>query len=160
MQTLKLGFLIKTLGTSQQGLLMTSNLNALLSIRHDLEVTVFYEDYDRFPIETKFALMQNRQAWGYKGILISTDIECTHLLATLPGPCKKFFYTWNLEWLYEPMSLEYCMRAYQDDDIDLIARSRSHSTLLTRLWKEPKHIIEDFDYDELAKITDRYGKKV
>lgn len=159
MQTLKLGILTKTLGTSQQGLLMAVNLNALLATRHDIEVTVFYEDYDRLPIEAKFALMQNRQAWGYKGILISTDVECTHLLSTLPGPCKKFFYSWNLEWLYAPVEFTQFTLAYQHDDIDLIARSHSHSALLTRLWKEPKHVIEDFDYEQLAAITDMYGKK-
>jgi len=157
---MRLGFLTKTLGTSQSGVYMAAQSNELVALRPDIELIVFYEDYDRVPMACNFSLMQNRQAWNYKGILIATDVECGRLLSGLVGPVKKFLYVWNLEWLYQIRPFEYYSAAYQNDDIELIARSNSHADLLTRIWKKPTYVIEDFNHETLAEIVDRHSEPI
>jgi len=155
---MKTGFLIESLGLSQLGVLMARNLNKLVSDRGDISPYVFYEDYDKLPETPWFPIMQNCYAWDFRGILISTSIKTTRIAQTIVGPSKRLFYVWNLEWLYTQKSFQEFSQVYQDDNIDLIARSVSHAELLSKLWKTPAHILEDFDHEQLTKIIDQYAR--
>ncbi len=149
---MNIGFLVRAVSMSQEGLLLIHECNKLLEKQRDTEINIFYEDYDRIPIKPEFSLMQNRHAWGYTGTLISTDLHTTEVLAHLAGPRRKLFYVWNLEWLYSHNMYVSYSKLYQSPDIDLIARTQSHADIITKLWKEPKYIMEDFDHEQLARI--------
>ena len=43
---------------------------------------------------------------------------------------------------------------FYNDEIELIARSQSHADLLEKLFKKPKYIMEDWDYDVLKRIDE------
>lgn len=147
-----IGFLVRAVSMSQEGLMLINECNKLLETDRSIEVNIFYEDYDRIPLKPEFSLMQNRHAWGYTGTLISTDLRTTEVLQHLVGPSRKLFYVWNLEWLYSHnMFLSYS-KLYQSPDIDLIARTPSHFDIIKKLWKEPKYLMEDFNNEQLTRI--------
>jgi hypothetical protein len=147
-----IGFMVRAVSMSQEGLFLINECNKLLEKDRSVEVNVFYEDYDRIPTKPEFSLMQNRNAWGYNGILIATDIHTTEVLQHLVGPSRKMLYVWNLEWLYTQNMYTSYSKIYQSKDIDLIARTPSHFDIIKKLWKEPKYIMEDFDHEQLARI--------
>lgn len=137
---------------SQFGVCIIDECNKFIEDNRDVNITIFYEDYDKIPIKPEFSIMQNRYAWGFDGTLISTDLHTTETLQHLVGPKKKYFYLWNLEWLYSDNMFNSYSLLYQDDDIDLIVRSQLHYDIVKNQWKEPCIIMEDFDNDILSRL--------
>ena len=41
------------------------------------------------------------------------------------------------------------MDIYQNDSIELIARSESYYNVLSKVWKKPACIIRDFNHDDI-----------
>lgn len=149
---MKIAFLVKAVSMSQEGLLLINECNKLLETNRNIDINIFYEDYDRVPIKPEFSMMQNRYAWGYNGILISTDLHTTEILEHFVGPSKKMFYVWNLEWLYSNNMFSSYSHLYQSKNIDLIARSEHHSQIISKLWQTPKYIMEDYNHEQLTTI--------
>jgi len=65
----------------------------------------------------------------------------------------KYFYVWNLEWTLADIPWQLLCGSYQDDDIELIARSSYHAEIIAQLWKNPYAIIEDFDYESINTLA-------
>ena len=152
-----LGFLVVGLGTSQHGLCLITECNRLSK---DINISVFYETYDRIPIKPHFPLLQNFQAWTFTGPLIATCLKTAYLLDALPNSNKKFFYIWNLEWLYNQYQWSSLSNVYQNNNIELIARNDYHAELISKLWKKPSYILEDFNYVGITEIANRYGHQL
>jgi len=150
---MKLGFLVQTLGTCQLGTLLTLEANKLVDNYPETDIMIFYEEYDRIPIAPKFTLMQNYHAQTFTGPIISTCLQTTQLLKELYNVSHKFFYVWNLEWTLEDFPWTLLSESYQNEDIELIARSIYHKDIISKLWKEPTLILEDFDYETLNQIA-------
>lgn len=155
---MKLGFLVQTLGTSQLGTMLTLEANQLVEKYPNIDVMVFYEEYDRIPIPPRFTLMQNYHAQTYTGPLISTCLQTTQLLKEL-YTFRKYFYVWNLEWTLADFPWQLLSDSYQNDDIELIARSDYHAEIIAKLWKKPTNILEDFDYETLKHIAEKSSQK-
>ncbi len=84
--------------------------------------------------------------------VIATDIKSAQLLMEAPLPTQKFFYVWNLDWLYLNKSFQYYNNIYQG--IRLICRCEHHLKMLSHCWKlpSPPILIEDFNYERLCEI--------
>lgn len=154
---MKIGILVPTLDTSQAGLCIVLNLNALRDACNDISTTVFIQDYGKLMVEPKFPIMQVREAWGFKGVLIATNLETARILDYIPGPSQKLLYLWQLEWMLCDETYQQMSELYQNDTIELIARSTSYADLISQLWKKPIEIMENFDYEKLIRIATRYG---
>jgi hypothetical protein len=88
-----------------------------------------------------------------QGVAIATDLTTAQRLIRVTGPKKKYFYIWNLEWVNMPnINYDIMSSIYNHKDIELIARSESHSKLIEKMWRKPKFIMDDFDVDTLRKI--------
>jgi hypothetical protein len=148
---MKIGFLLRQLDQSQQGLLLTKTLNRLA--RETLfDPFVFYRTHSMYAIPPNFALLQEHEVWNFDGPVISTTLEMTKTLINAPKPPRKIFYPWDLEWLYAKNFLFEDMRKiYCHDEIYLIARSESHLRLLSNCWKNPIAVWEDFEYNPIVE---------
>lgn len=152
---IKSGILVNKLDMSQLGYSMTVSVNELLNENNDLDVLVFYETWGKAPTQTQFCMMMERECWGLQGNLISTDIRTTERMIRCPGPRKKYFYVWNLEWVFmDGLSFEYLSSVYCHPSIELIARSQSHAKILTETWKKPAYVMENFDKTVLKAIIE------
>ena len=142
----KIGFLIESLKTSQLS-------REIIHCCNNLDSSYLYTIHiDMIPTRCNFSIHPMEHAFDSQSIIVSTDRETTKFANKLFGVKKKFFYVYNLEWLYDVKSLKENMEIYQSD-VELIVRSQEHFDIIKKLWKEPKHIIENFNHEEFAKIS-------
>jgi len=146
------GVLIKDLVPSQHNILMVSCLNRVVDEAPHLNPVLFTEN-PGLPTEiARFPIMGMIEAWGFRGKLIATDLETAFILKKLPCASEKFFYVWDLEWLFAPSSRYGLMHAAYYDS-NTIVRSEHHEKLMTKCWKQPYAILKDYDHNELIKIV-------
>ncbi len=153
---IKSGIMVRNLDMSQFGVFLMDNVNSLLDEYGDnLDILVFYEGWGKLPMSPRFCSLMEREVWGLDGVVMSTDIKTTQRLIQCPGPTKKFFYVWNLEWLglqQNGVDYSWLHDIYCNPAIELVARSNNHARLLEKIWKKPAFIMEDFDKTVLKEI--------
>ena len=159
------GVLVKNIDLSQHGLHLLGNLNSLVAEYPDLCPIVFYETYSTLAYPAHFAMVQHKEAWLFDGPIIASSIDMVQTLLQCPRPNPKFFYVWNLDWIYmspnQPsIQLSFLNHIYTNDDIQLIARSEQHARIIENCWKKPASIIEDFNYHDIAKLIKRTSKEL
>ena len=158
---IQFGFLIKNITLSQHGLQLLHNLNRIVDTNCDISPVVFYETYSTPPYSPRFAMIQNREAWLFDGPIITTSIEFVQTLLQCPKPNPKYFYVWNLDWMYlPPTQLTFLQNIYMNDNLQLIARSEHHARIIENCWKKPVSIIEGFNHHELTKLIRKTGKEL
>ncbi len=146
------GFVTQKLGTSQLAYKLCETANGLIT-EDDIDAIVFHDEWDLVPIPPRFMMLQKQHMWSYEGVLIATDIRSAEQVIKSPGPSKKYFYIWNLEWLYMTgFKNARLSQVYQHPQLELIVRSKYHYDLVSQCWKTPSFIIEDFNKNEFAKI--------
>jgi len=147
------GVLTKALNNSQAGMMLTHNLNQIVTKCNYIDPIVFYREYYAHLITPMFAMMQDVEAWSFPHPVIATNFENALQLIDQPLPTKKFFYVMDLEWLYmSDSNYDVLKQVYTHKDIHLIARSDNHARILKSCWKEPVATIENFDYREVIKL--------
>lgn len=151
----RLGFILSSLGATQLAYHLLEQGDAVLSDRTDLDVVVFFQNVTKTWTTPTFAAMNISEAYGFTGVAIATDLDTAGKLARFPGPSKRFFYVWDLEWLrpsgrfYEDYASVYCK-------LPLIARSDSHARLIEYCWNRPVHaVVPNCDLAGIAKVVAR-----
>lgn len=157
---IQLNFLVEHMGNSQLSYELSRTLNNLADKRSDIDAIVFFNTLTRSRIVPKFAMMQMIEAWGQKGYTIATSCATTRKMMTFPGPQKRFFYVWDLEWIRgEKRTYDMFAPLYQDPRIILITRSGIHRDALDngfnigRLGK-PIYVVEDFNEEQLLEVIE------
>ncbi len=149
-----LGVLVKNPGLGQPEMLIVDSLNKMVSVYTDVEPILFFRDYGPQPLRMNFALMQNLEAWSFDGTLISTDLETTRIMLACIRSPKKFFYVWDLEWVYQDkFNFKEMSSIYNNDELELIARSPSHAKVIENCWKKPIALIDDFNYEKIKELA-------
>jgi hypothetical protein len=148
----KLAVMIDDLGFSQSNLFLIYSLNKL-SQSTDTDCCIFHNQWKKPIMPTLFSTFQDNEVWDFNGTVIATNIASAQKLAASPGPKKKYFYVWKFEWMALNNFWHRQIRGiFNNDEIGLIARSRSHFKLLQNLFKEPVAIVEDWNLDQLYKL--------
>lgn len=147
----KLGILISSPGNNQKFHSLSRELNLLKETRPDIDAIVFYYDYGPIIGETNFAMMEMKHAYNYDGIIIATDGYTAPVLDKCLRPKELYFYIWNLDWKYNVTTFKANQNIYLNPKLNLIARSRSHHKLITQVWKEPTHIISEFNHEQIER---------
>lgn len=152
---MKLGIFTNDLSMSQKGYYLIKNLNDLVD-KHPLwNICVFRTIRSPLPVKPNFAIMAQGDGWGFEGVVISTDLDTTYKIKQLFRPQKRYFYVWELEWLYMDDIVLYStlVPVLLDPDVELITRSEEHNLAIQNAWKKPKFIMDNFDYKILEKIV-------
>lgn len=144
-----LGILIDKAGYSQKFKHIAEELNKLDS---SINAVVFYNESAPIPLQTKFTMMHSLHALNFDGVLMSTDIYTSSIMLNSLRPSKRFFYVWDLEYMYRPFSFGELQSVYNNKKIELIARNEYRARLLARTWKAPHSIMEEFNYERLQKL--------
>lgn len=148
----KIGILVSDLRPSTRNYHLIETGNKIAKEQLDIDFYVFNEDW-KVPSHTIcFPLLQQRNAWAFDGILISTDIPTTRKLLALPDTCSKYFYIWDMmEWT-TLKNTEEVLNLYSNDKISLIARSLEYSQILAQNFNTIPLVLEDFKYDSIIKL--------
>lgn len=149
----KLGILMHQIIPNQKTTSLSIQLNEMVEKLPDIDPILFFNDIGVSNIKNEFAIMQTIEALDYEGILIATDEITVNMLQGCICAKEKYFYVWDINWFYSPKSISYIKNIYLNDDIELIARSKSHYEIISRVFKKPKYIIQDFNYNELKSIV-------
>ena len=141
----KLGVIVDHLGLSQSNFFMVYNLNLIVQSSL-LDCCVFHNQWRNQVLPHLFTVCQDNEIWDYTGTVIATDVRSARKLLSAPGPEKKYFYVWDLFWRSLNNFPHSVIRdILNNDEIGLIARSSSHFKLLTRLFKKPEFVLEDWN---------------
>lgn len=136
------------IGFDDMGLAFIANFNRQ---NLDVDTIAFIQDYDRPPSIPRFAVMQEKEAYNYSGILVATSFNSAQKLKYM-RPAKKYFYLWSLEWVHDLYTVDELSDIYQNDEITLIVRSEQHQNLIKSIWDKDALIIEDFNYEKFIQL--------
>lgn len=146
------GIVVDAIKLSQMSIYLCKALNKIEQ-QTDLDVIVFNARWERLPMVARFAILQHFEVWGFDAPVMATDIKTAYRLLKCPLPTKKYFYVWDLEWIFNPPKpYQFYANIYQNDDLQLIARSKSHADILNKCWQKPIDIMENFDHEKLKKF--------
>jgi len=148
----KFGIMVNFLDLSQRGFHIVKQLNKIVDSDYRFSPIVFYKEYAKSVDVNRFCALLEKEAWGYDGIVIATDLETAETLINCPCPQKKFFYVWDLEWLYSTYHHQYLKNIYLSD-IELIARNKDHADIIKKCWKAPRYTMDNFGAETLKQIV-------
>lgn len=154
---MKLGIMVGSLGMSQMSYSLTSEVNKMNNLTEYVDAIIFYNRYERIIMPPRFAMLQEQQAWGFDAPVISTDLTTTQRLINCPRPKKKFFYIWNLEWLYTKYNYDSLSSVYLNEEVELIARNEYHYKVIENCWKTPVATIKDFNHEQIIRLVREAG---
>ena len=154
---LKLGFAVNSLAPSQLSYYLVREVNRYLgeSKNANVDVVIFRQDIDvprQMPI---CATMSISEIWGFNGILISTSVGTALKAISAPGPARKIFYPYQLEWI-RPQQTHYStfVKAYTSETMDIVTRNQDHANIIANCFnrKSIGHV-EDFNIKELLEVV-------
>ena len=150
------GVIVEQLDRNPRSHLLLTNLNNIVTEHSNYSPTIFYQNVTQPPIGSCCVKMHYMHSWNYDGVLISTSLPTTVILGSNICAKKKYFYVYDLEWMFlQKPIFKQINGLYNNPDIELIARSQSHYDLLTKLWKEPVAIVDNFKYTDLMKLLEK-----
>ena len=135
---------------SQMASSLVIQLNTLVE-KGDVEPIIFFQEYGKTVTQPNFALMQQQNIWDFTGTIITTSPLFVETIENCPAAQQRFFYPFDLHWIYKQIDYKSLRTIYQNDNVELIARSQWHYDILS-IWKKPQLIINDFDNEELYKL--------
>jgi hypothetical protein len=148
----KLGVIVDQLVVNQSNHFLIKNLN-WLSQNKNIDCCIFYNELNNMVLPITFGCFHINEIYDYHGIVISTTLTSTKRLLSCPGPTKKYFYIWTLDWMKLPkFDFDHISEMYLSDEVDLIVRSNRYSNVLEHCFKKPKFIIDNWNAVQLAEL--------
>lgn len=153
---MRLGITVPDLGASQLGYYLVRNANSLLRSDPTADITAFFEAQAPQPLPANFALMPLYEAYGYAAPVVATTFAAARRLAGFPGPTRRLFYVWDLEWTRRHLLRPYREWAsvYRDPSLTLVARGEEHARVISLCWNRPvAAVVPDVDLGRLLEVA-------
>ena len=147
-----IGIYKSSINDSDQNFFMINNLNKL---GHTSTQSCLFYDVQNIKISSQIHIntFPRVQALYFDDILITDELTEAPALLNIPNARKRFIYLYHLEWPYiQNTHFKQLESILINDNIELIARSESHSQLISQLFKKPKYIMPEWDYKSLIRI--------
>lgn len=151
----KLGIVLNNLGPSQLAYNLIKSGDELVDSQ-SADLTLFFYEISPVCGLPLFAIMNLSEAYNYKGIVIATDLNSASRIQEFPGPSKKFYYVWDLEYLRLPQrNYEELCGVYKK--LPLIVRSKQHEHFIGKIWGgNVVGVCENANVNELWSIVNGY----
>jgi len=149
----KLGIALNDIGANQLAFYI---LRQLYDKSLDCDVIAFYNILHKPCILLNIATMHISEMWNYDGIVIATNYNCATKLLKAPGPSKKYFYIWNLEWRVKSEDYISMSQVYCNPNLELISRSKEHQWIIKNCWNRDSKICDNVNLNKLLEIIDGY----
>ena len=147
-----IGILKSLVSDTDQNFFMIESLNQL---RHtSTQSCLFCDEHNtRVASQINTSIFPRIQVLYFNDILITDDLSEAQSLLNIPNARKRFIYLYHFEWQYiQQPQFKHIESLLINDNIELIARSESHSQLISHLFKKPKYIMPEWDYKSLIRI--------
>ena len=147
-----IGILKTSLQNTDKDFFAIRSLNQLMQTSTNACLFCDYIDND-FKLQVDTNVLQRANMFKFNGILITDNLARSQDFVHSTYAKKRFLYLYHLEWPYIN-NLEYAhiQRIILNDNIELIARTKSHAELIESLFKKPKYVMPEWDYKTLIEI--------
>lgn len=155
---MRLGIAIRNFSTNQLACDFVEAANTFLKDNFKSDIVGFYEEEGFYTLEPNFSCMHLNELWGFHYPVFATSLNIAADLIKNPSPTKKFFYVYDLEWLYfEQKDFGRLAEIYRHPELEIICRSESHKKLFSNCWNRPvSHVLKGFNIYEMVRIS--YGR--
>jgi len=145
-----IGVIVDEVVGSPQNHFMFKALNELSKTQ---DVYLFTSGLKQLPMENKFAIMQQIEALHHPGILIATSMLSAQVAANCLTATKKYYYIWHFEWMQlQQFGFQQINKIFYHDEMEIIARSKTHYNLFSQLFKQPAGIAYNWDRESLEEV--------
>ena len=121
-------------------------------LAEDQDCYLFANTVQALPMNHRFAIMQQVEALKHPGILIGTSMINAQVVANCLTAKEKYFYVWSPEWAsLQEYSAQQLNKIFYNKEISLIARSNGHFKLLSKLFKEPAAVINNWNSKQIRE---------
>ena len=108
---------------------------------------------NEFQLPVLTNVLQRSHCYSFNGILITDDLIRAQDLIHTTYAKKRFLYLYHLDWPFiTQLQFHHINSIFFNDNIELIARSVSHAKLIEDLFKKPKYIMKEWDYQTLMEL--------
>ena len=149
----KIAVLMDSTRPSQKSCSAIESLNLISADYTNTDAVIFAKHHSIPPIVPRFGIMHEGMAYFYDAYFFATDVPTAMSSLEFPMAKKRFFYLWDLEWLSLDWPHSQLKKVYMNENIELIARSKSHFNLISCVWKKPVAIMENFDKNKIDELT-------
>lgn len=149
-----LSIITESLDLSQKSVLFIHNINKVIKSRPDFRLSLYYQELQSVTAAVHIPCMHLIEAWGANNTMLAIDIGAAMALNKINAGGKLFYYPQQLDWIQQPKNANFYMDIYQNDSIELIARSESYYNVLSKVWKKPACIIRDFNHDDIISFIE------
>ena len=149
----KIGVMLDSIGSSQISECVIDTFNSISLSESDVDTIAFYKKHPTPPSTPLFSCMEQTELWGYEGDVIATSLDNAMTLTNITAPRRKFFYVWDLEWArLTNTRYSYLESIYNNESLELIARSDWHASLISQYWQSPIATIKDFNALDILSL--------
>jgi hypothetical protein len=140
---MKLGIALDNLGPSQLAHRLLAGVETILKDRTDLDVVLFYENLARPCLTPCCACMQLPEAFRFDGTMVATSLSTAAKVLRFPGPRRRLFLAWDLEWLRRPGDFVAYQSLYGHPALELLGRGPDQAQVLRQAFNRPVVAVTD-----------------
>lgn len=146
-----LAILIDRFGYNQKCKRICEEIN-LLAQNPAVNPLIFFAEYGPLPIPINFPIMELVKCVDFSGVFISTDFYTTEVMNNSLFSTKRYFYVWNMDYLYGQYPFQMLNSLYNNPKTELLARNQHRFNILKNTWKEPAKIVEEFNHKQIEAL--------
>jgi hypothetical protein len=159
--SVRIGFLVTSMGSTQLAYHILREAPAVLGVVPQLDILAFVQNVSKPWTIPPFALLNISEAFGFDGVAVATDLNTARKMRSFPGPRRRYFYAWDLEWVHSPgLDHEGLAEIYADVTLPIVARSEPHARVIERCWGRPvRAVVEHCDMARWMKVIEDDDKR-
>lgn len=151
-QVINVASLLTDLKLSQNSYSMIQEFNNLSS--NNFSPCCFYQNISVPPININFPVLNSYYLPYWKGAVFATNFETADLLINIKGPCKKYFYIFDLEWLRYGLDFKDTTSILTNTELTLVARNYDHAMMIKNYCNiAPRFLLNDWNANQLLEIV-------
>ena len=149
----QIGVLLEDLSASQLTFYVINNINNYIE-KSDIDFVAFFQNSTTSIMSPRFSTMSVSEMWSFNGIVIATYVSTALSLQKTCSPIEKYFYIWDLDWHRQNgRDFEYTIQAYNNPQLNLIARSSSHAKAIKNYCnRDVCGVVDNFNIDQLMGV--------
>lgn len=157
---MKLGFCLHHIGHSQLSLQFVTSANSYLESGLGVDVVGFVSNQLKPRVGPNFAVMNINEAFDFDGVVVATSLHTAERVVRFPGPKRRYFYVWDLEWVRQGgWPFDTMKSIYNHPDLTLVARHEEHRRVIEQCWNLPvRAVIPDCDVGRFVQFVQNDAK--
>jgi len=149
---LEIGVIVDQLKPDSNSFNLVNCLN-ILSKKHSCFLFILEHGDPKITKLANFSILNMESLFAFKGKLIATGLSNAQACNNSLYASSKYLYLNELEWMNLDKVSHYQLKNILiDDELNLIAKSKSYDKILSKLFKDTSGIVYNWDHEELLEV--------